>query len=451
VAGPLSISGSGVNGQGALINSDGWYAGTAWSGQYRTSTQNLTFTGNTTIGGGGRIDIDGALNGGTYTLAKTGSGYLALSVPGCTLGNLDVQQGTVSVEASNTLGDTSGAYSATVEAGAILQFWTNNAGGSSNAKPIVLMSGSGATSGGELWNPNGQNTVNGPITLDDPRGNLVETDSGGSGPYPTTLTINGNVGGPGGLVKGGSATLVLNGSNSYAGGTSIKNGRLVVGVTNALPAATTLTLGDTTGSGGTLDLAGNGQTVTGLAVASGALLADQVIGNSNTSSVGTLTFAGGSSGASTFGGTIQDGLDGGGGPTALAVASGTLTLTGSNVYSGGTSVTGGLLEISSAGALPAGTSLTIGAAAGAVFDAGIGTGTGDAGMGATGYASASLNTGRASGTPNMSLAVSPAAPLAVSPASGGSDVAAVPEPGTLGLLAAALGGVAIAALRKKRR
>jgi autotransporter-associated beta strand protein len=214
---------------------------------------------------------------------------------------------------------------------------------------------------------------------------------------------------------------------------------------------TTVTFGDAAGtSSGALDLAGSSQTVAGLAVASTALVANQVIGNSSTSATGTLTFAGGTGGASTFGGTIQDGLDGSGGTTALAVSSGTLTLTGSNVYSGGTSVSGGLLEISSAGSLPAGTSLTIGAGAGAVFDAG-GTGIG------TGDAVVALSTGKASGPLNVpgtaapSGGTLPTAPLAVSPASGGSDVAAVPEPGTLGLLAAGIAGLAIAALRRKQR
>jgi autotransporter-associated beta strand protein len=126
----------------------------------------------------------------------------------------------------------------------------------------------------------------------------------------------------------------------------------------------------------------------------------------------------------------------------LAVTSGTLMLTGSNIYSGGTSVAGGLLEIGSATSLPAGTSLTIGA--GGVFDAGIGEGgTSEGGMGAAGYASVALSTGKASGIQNVPLAVSPAS-------GGGSGVAAVPEPGTLGLLAAGLGGALLAAWRKRR-
>jgi hypothetical protein len=107
------------------------------------------------------------------------------------------------------------------------------------------------------------------------------------------------------------------------------------------------------------------------------------------------------------------------------------------------------LEISSAGALPAGTSLTIGA--------------GDAGLGATAGLPSSafaLSTGKASGTLNVPGTAGPvssatagsssSAPPAVSPASGGSGVAAVPEPGTLGLLAAGVGTALLAAWRKRR-
>jgi hypothetical protein len=95
-----------------------------------------------------------------------------------------------------------------------------------------------------------------------------------------------------------------------------------------------------------------------------------------------------------------------------------------------------------------------------VFDAGIDSGTGaTAGLPSSALA---LSTGKASGTLNGPDTAAPggypassgtllSAPLAVSPASGGSDVAAVPEPGTLALLAAGAGGALLAAWRRKRK
>jgi autotransporter-associated beta strand protein len=80
-----------------------------------------------------------------------------------------------------------------------------------------------------------------------------------------------------------------------------------------------------------------------------------------------------------------------------------------NTYSGGTIVTGGLVLVTNAGALPAGGSLTIGAGAAVELDIGI------------------------TGTPPVARARS---------------VAAVPEPGTLALVVAAV--IAVAALSSRR-
>jgi hypothetical protein len=87
------------------------------------------------------------------------------------------------------------------------------------------------------------------------------------------------------------------------------------------------------------------------------------------------------------------------------------------------------LEITNADALPAGTSLTIGSGGGVVFDAG-------------------LTDGAAGDTAAFGQVGQPPAEPA---ASGAPGVAAVPEPGTLGLLAAGLAGLGIAALRQRRR
>ena len=94
---------------------------------------------------------------------------------------------------------------------------------------------------------------------------------------------------------------------------------------------------------------------------------------------------------------------------------GTLILSGSDTYSGGTSVDAGTLEVLSASALPKGTSLTVGAAAHFRFDPSV------------------------TGVPGVIS----------SPA--GTVVAAVPEPGTLVLLLAALGIAVIYQQTKKRR
>jgi fibronectin-binding autotransporter adhesin len=62
----------------------------------------------------------------------------------------------------------------------------------------------------------------------------------------TTLTLSGSIDG-GGLAKTGPGTLVLSGTNTYTGGTTVQAGLLEIGGINALPAGGSLTI-DGTGS-----------------------------------------------------------------------------------------------------------------------------------------------------------------------------------------------------------
>lgn len=104
----------------------------------------------------------------------------------------------------------------------------------------------------------------------------------GANVTPTSTTFNnttaytlGSTGGfgiaTGTLTKNGTGNLTItNNTNTYAGATTIQNGRIIVGVTNALPTGTSLILGNNaTGAGathGTLDLTNFSQTIGGLTV-----------------------------------------------------------------------------------------------------------------------------------------------------------------------------------------
>jgi autotransporter-associated beta strand protein len=146
-----------------------------------------------------------------------------------------------------------------------------------------------------------------------------------------------------------------------------------------------------------LDLNGNDTTINGLSQ-SASSSANMVVNNGsglNTLSVGNNNVN------STFAGVLADNNTGFGGTLALAkIGTGTLTLAGSNAYSGPTTIRGGTL------ALAAGSSLTVGQGASSLF-----------------------------------------APAIAGPAAG---VVSVPEPGTLALLAVALWS-AIACRRLKRQ
>ena len=94
---------------------------------------------------------------------------------------------------------------------------------------------------------------------------------------------------------------------------------------------------------GKLDLDGNTATISGISGAGGT------VGNSSTSANGTLVYSG--SGSSTFAGSINDTLGAGNKKTALTVANDTLTLTGSNGYTGNTTInSSATLQVGNGGA-----------------------------------------------------------------------------------------------------
>jgi autotransporter-associated beta strand protein len=161
-----------------------------------------------------------------------------------------------------------------------------------------------------------------------------------------TINVINAIGGAIGLVQAGNGgTLQLSGANTYSSSTTIAAGTLQLLSATAYPTGSSLTLGDGATGSGTLDLNGQNATVGGLSTSG--------TGTSNlvTTSGGSpvLTYAGVSD---IFGAVIQNG----GGTVALAVTSGSLTLTGNNTYGGNTSIGGGgSLTIGTGGAMGNGT------------------------------------------------------------------------------------------------
>ncbi len=135
-----------------------------------------------------------------------------------------------------------------------------------------------------------------------------------------------DAGGNGGLVKQGSGTLTLSGANTYVGGTTLNAGALAVGHNSALGT-------------GTLSFANN---TTLQAAANGLSLANAMTLNG----AGTIDTQANSM-------TLVGGIDGPGSLTKIG--SGTLTLTGTNSYTGGTTLNAGVLAVGDNSALGTGT------------------------------------------------------------------------------------------------
>ncbi len=145
----------------------------------------------------------------------------------------------------------------------------------------------------------------------------------------SSSTFLGVISGTGGLTKAGTGTLKLQNTNTYTGPTTVNAGTLQMGVANALSASTDLTVA----SGATFDLNNLNQTVGSLAGAGNVTL-------------GSATLSANADNAST---TFSGAISGSGGLTKIGT--GTLTLTGTNSYTGGTTISAGVLALSGSGSL----------------------------------------------------------------------------------------------------
>jgi autotransporter-associated beta strand protein len=226
--GAVHAQGVGADGQGALNN----------RGLAQThGLNNLVLDGNTTLGAAiNRWDISpvdsvstATLQGNNFNVVKTGGQDLWIRpLTDTGLGDIDVSAGRLIFAGTNT---TSGNTSSNivVRTNAVLGF----ANGIQDSGKNTLIQ-----AGGQLYGGTGTNEFDGAITLSN---TLVKVEPAGQ------LTLGSNLSGPGTLtVQGVTSTsqgsLVLSGSNSYAGGTIVNDGTLVIASSNSLPANTNVTV-----------------------------------------------------------------------------------------------------------------------------------------------------------------------------------------------------------------
>ena len=277
----------------------------------KAGTGTLILTGSNTFSGGTTINSGGTLQLGNPPSQATGS-----------LGSGPiVDNGTLAVEVSGTTtiaGAISGSGALTqsgymMSGGTLVLTAANSYSGATTVNSYcTLQVGSGGTSGSL-----GSGGVSGSGTL------TFDSSS--------TQTVANVLSGGLNLTQEGSGALVLSGSNSYTGNTTVNLGStLRLGGSSVLPdgsGAVAVTVN------GTLDLNGYSPTLPGL---SGS-------GTITTSVAGLATLSVGNTNLScTFGGVIQNGS----GQLALTkTGTGTLTITGSNTYSGTTTISSGTLQL----------------------------------------------------------------------------------------------------------
>ena len=270
---------------------------------------------NLTAAAGGTVDFTGVISGSGQAVIKIGLGTVTLANTGSTYtGGTFINEGVLSIASTGAIGSSGGV--------------TFNGGTLRLTNP-----GSISTSRQLTFNSTG----------------IIDTAG-------ATVTSSGLLTGAGGLTKLGNAALTVSGTaNNYAGATSIQAGTLRLGANNALPTTTALALGSgTTNASGILELNGFSQELAGLTTA-GTGTANRVVNGSSTLSTLTLNLA---TGSGSFGGIL------GGTTTAqnnfafVKSGSGTLSLTGVNTYTGGTTINGGVLAINSTSSLGASTGST---------------------------------------------------------------------------------------------
>jgi autotransporter-associated beta strand protein len=231
---PITVSGTGLFGQGAIINSGGV--------AQQNAVRVVTLAGDTTFGGNSRWDIRGtgaalSTSGQAYNITKVGPNQVSLVGVAMdpALGNIDVQGGILSIETSTTSAGNP-AKNLTVESGATLQLFQLAV----PLNKVIILNGDSFTT--TLNNNSGVNTISGPITL---TGGCIFNVGG------TSLTVSAAIAGTGGLIKNGGSPMLLTGSVNYTGDTTINGGRLVLSDSISISASTNITLG-----GGTLDVSG---------------------------------------------------------------------------------------------------------------------------------------------------------------------------------------------------
>ncbi|EEJ7133684.1 autotransporter outer membrane beta-barrel domain-containing protein [Salmonella enterica] len=326
-------------------------------GTFNLADADDSFTVNTVLE---NVDANSGWNG--QSLTKTGAGTLILNAENTYTGGTTISDGTLIASNVEALGTGNVTDNATLE--------LNTGGDFDNA---ISGSGQVVKSGDKTLTLSGINSYTGGTTISG--GTLIASnvEALGTGDVTDNAVLELNTGGDfdnvisgsGQVVKSGDKTLTLSGTNTYRGGTTISGGTLVATSVDALGSGDVTdnaTLEMNTGGdfanniGGTgsvvksgdktLTLSGSNIYTGGTLISGGTLIATNVdaLGTGDVTDNATLEMNTGGDFANAIGGT------------GSVVKSGdeTLTLSGSNIYTGGTTISGGTLVATNVEALGSG-------------------------------------------------------------------------------------------------
>jgi autotransporter-associated beta strand protein len=282
------------------------------------------------------------------------------------------------------------------------ELWIDSGGSLLTGSPVNVGQNDGNNA--KLWLsiPSGGQTFNNPITVNNQSSSPAEKDIGGLNTSGTdtfggTVTLNGQVnlsaatGGTvvfGNVISGSSQNVVINGyllplsgiiimsaANTYSGNTYISGGTLQFNSGGSAASSPNFYLGETTGSQTatlTLGVTGGGQTlnnpITVRSGSSGTKTISSLATSGNNTFSGNVSLQTGvalqsaSGGTLTLGGIISESSSGVGSVTVGSGNAGTVTLSGNNTYTGGTTISAGNLTVASGGNLGSGSVVSIASA-----------------------------------------------------------------------------------------
>ena len=374
-------------------------------------TLNALLTVNTVMGV--RIGNNGATANqvnGAGAITKTGTDTLVMVGSNNYSGVTTVSAGVISIRNANALG--AGANNTVVANGAALYI----VGTGFNITEVIQIDGTGIGSNGAIWIPSttGATTLSGAITTNTVAASKIDNDGAGlltisTGAFTNNggitfgvggtggTTVTSIISGAGGLTKDGTGTgkLILSAANTYQGATLISTGVLQITTSDALGSQTAATTGysnTTISNGAALELNGsaaitvpeviiiNGDGVSGspgairqistsfASILSGAITANtgsiSRINNVGTQLLTLQTGAFTNTGGVVFGNTNTGGItvtsviSGVGALTKDGTGTGRLILGGINLYTGLTTISAGVVQLTNndgLGSSPAGT------------------------------------------------------------------------------------------------
>lgn len=354
--GTLAVGNDAALGAGDLTLSGGTLQA---DGAARTLANDVIVSTSSTLGGSQTLTLSGAI-AGSGTLTKSGTSVVALAGNNTYTGVTNVTAGIVRLLSNTALGSTAGATSVSGAAQVELADGVVVTG-----ETITISTTTGTTGDGSPTTNRGglQAAVNataewaGDVIIGANQARIGVQEGGtltisgtiSDGANSFDVRLSGELTGTGGLILSGAG-------NAWDGQTEIVRGKVLLGIDNALPAASVLDIHFTSSNNAEyagVDMNGFNQTVSSLRNEGNTGANAELTNSSRTLSTLTIN----ETSAITYGGIITGNL------ALVKNGAGTLTLSQSNRFTGGITVNEGVLQISNSTAL-AGGNVTINGGAG---------------------------------------------------------------------------------------